>query len=119
MNVTIHCLIVDDNEAFLASATRLLEAQGLRVVGVASSGAEAARLAPELMADVALVDVELDGESGLEVARMLASAQPPVKVILISAYPENELADAVAASPVLGFIAKSQLSAAAIGALLV
>jgi two-component system nitrate/nitrite response regulator NarL len=110
----LRCLIVDDNDAFLASATRLLEAQGLHVVGLASSGAEAARVAPELRPDVALVDMELDGETGLEVAQLLASAQPPMTTILMSAYPEEELADLVAASSAAGFIPKSRLSAAAI-----
>jgi DNA-binding NarL/FixJ family response regulator len=114
----IRCLVVDDNEAFLASAKRLLELQGLQVVGAVSTGAEAARVALELLANVALVDVDLDDESGFDVARLLTSAQPPVKVILISAYPEDELADLVAASPAAGFIAKSKLGAAAIRALL-
>lgn len=114
----VRCLIVDDNDAFLASATRLLEAQGLRVVGVASSGEEAARLVRKLRPDVALVDMELDGETGPEVAKLLASAQPQLAVILISAYPEEELVDLVTTGPAAGFIPKSRLSAAAIGQLL-
>jgi DNA-binding NarL/FixJ family response regulator len=116
--MTIRCLVVDDNETFLASAKHLLESQGLLVVGTASSGEEVVRLAAELLADVALVDVELDGESGFDVARLLAGAQPPIRVILISAYPEDELVDLIAASPAAGFLAKSKLGATAVRALL-
>jgi two-component system, NarL family, nitrate/nitrite response regulator NarL len=112
--MAVRCLIVDDNEAFLASARRLLEAQGLQVVGAASSGPEALRLTSELSADVALVDVELDGESGFDVARQLAGAEPPVKVLLISMYREDELADLIADSPAAGFLPKSRLSAASV-----
>jgi two-component system, NarL family, nitrate/nitrite response regulator NarL len=83
-------------------------------VGSAASGPEALRLSGELGADVALVDVELDGESGFDVARQLAAAQPPVKVLLISMYREDELADPIADSPALGFLPKSRLSAASV-----
>jgi DNA-binding NarL/FixJ family response regulator len=116
--VALRCLIVDDNEAFLASARRLLESQGLQVVGLASSGVEAIRLAAELRPDVALVDVELGDENGTDVARMLATTQPGVRVILISTYPEDELVDLIADSPGAGFLSKSKLGAPAIRALL-
>jgi DNA-binding NarL/FixJ family response regulator len=112
--VAVRCLIVDDNEAFLASAKRLLDEQGLDVVGAASSAGEALRLAGELSPDVVLADVELGGESGFHLARRLTSAQPRVRVILISMYSEDEIADLIAESPAAGFLAKSQLSAAAI-----
>jgi two-component system nitrate/nitrite response regulator NarL len=109
--VGVRCLIVDDNEVFVASARRLLEAQGLEVLGAASSGPEALRLSSELGANVVLVDVELDGESGFDVARQLAGAEPPVKVLLISMYRDDELADLIADSPAVGFLPKSRLSA--------
>ena len=45
----LSCLIVDDSEAFLASAARLFSAQGFRVVGLAASGDEALALADALI----------------------------------------------------------------------
>jgi CheY-like chemotaxis protein len=62
-------LIVDDSPCFLEAARGLLERQGIMVVGVASNGAEALRLAEELRPDVTLLDIDLGGESGLELAR--------------------------------------------------
>lgn len=117
--VALRCLIVDDNEAFLGSAARLLEAQGLRVVASASSGAEAVRLAQTLQPDVVLVDIQLGEEDGLEVTRQLNAAARLTPVVLISTHSqEDELADLIADSPAVGFLPKTALSAAAIADLL-
>ena len=106
-------LIVDDNPQFLDAARDVLEGDGLTVVGLASAGAEAMQLTQELQPDVVLVDVDLGEESGFELAERLV-AIVNARVILISVYPEMELADLLAASPASGFVGKSDLSASAI-----
>jgi len=116
--VPLRCLIVDDSEPFLDSASRRLAAQGVEVVGCASSGAEALQLAQELEPDVALVDVQLGHEDGLEVTRRLAATAPPTPVILISSHSKAELAEMVRASSAVGFLPKTALGADAIAALL-
>ncbi len=116
--MALRCLIVDDSEAFLASASRLLSAQGVEVVGRASSGAGAVRLAQELEPDVALVDVQLGDEDGLEVARRLAATTPSTCVVLISSHSKEELAELIAETPATGFLPKSALGADAIAKLL-
>jgi len=117
--MTLRCLIVDDNAHFLEAAQGLLERQGIAVVGVASTGVDALRRAGELRPDVMLVDIDLCEESGLDVTQRLAEGEgEPLPVILISAYSEKDFADLIAASPAVGFLAKSELSAKAIIALL-
>ncbi|MDQ1567008.1 MAG: hypothetical protein QOF96_1888 [Actinomycetota bacterium] len=119
--MALRCLIVDDNTGFLRSARLLLEREGIEVVAVASTGDEARRLSEALRPDVILVDVDLGPESGFEVAGRLrertAGTTPP-DVILISLHAEEDLADLIATSPALGFIAKPLLSAPAIHELL-
>jgi two-component system nitrate/nitrite response regulator NarL len=112
--VALRCLLVDDHEQFLASATRLLESQGLEVVGAATSGAEALRLAHELAPDVVLVDVQLGEEDGIGLARELTIVLNSPRVVLFSSHPAEELTDLVAESPAVGFIPKAALSASAI-----
>jgi DNA-binding NarL/FixJ family response regulator len=112
--VGLRCLIVDDSEEFLASASRLLQAQGLEVVGAASSGVEAAELAALLRPDVALVDVCLGDEDGFEVTRRLEASAPATRVVLISTHPEEDLPEL----PAGGFLAKTGMSGAAIRELL-
>ena len=114
----IRCLIVDDNPAFLDSARRLLAAEGVEIVGTASTSAEALALAVETKPDVVLVDVELGDEDGFELTRCLAASPSAMPVILISTYPEEDVVDLVASSPAAGFIAKSSLSAGAVTAML-
>jgi CheY-like chemotaxis protein len=118
--VGLRCLIVDDNPGFLQAARALLEQEGLRVVGLASTGAEAARRAAELHPDVTLVDIDLGAESGFEVVRRLFDdpAVGPGQLILISAHAEDDFADLVQASAAVGFIVKPALSATAIVRLL-
>jgi CheY-like chemotaxis protein len=116
--VALRCLIVDDNEAFLASASRLLSAQGLEVVGRAFSGAEALRMAEQLRPDVALVDVQLGGEDGLALARQLAGNAHATPVILISSHSMEEVGELVDGSPAVGFLPKPELGADAIAKLL-
>jgi DNA-binding response OmpR family regulator len=116
----VRCLIVDDNPRFGDEATSLLEHEGLSVVGVASSADEAVRLADALEPDLALVDISLGEESGFDVARLLVdrSRGRVPAVILVSSHDEEDFEAQISASPALGFIAKTQLSAARIRQLL-
>jgi two-component system, NarL family, nitrate/nitrite response regulator NarL len=114
----LRILIVDDNASFLDAARTLLEAEGMSVVALASSGAEAAALCAALQPDVALVDVTLAGESGFTVAQALTDATPSLSVILISTHAEADFLELITDSPARGFLAKSEFSAAAIRRLL-
>src|SRR5262245_48444622 len=116
--VTMRCLIVDDNVAFGDAATDLLDGQGISVVGVATSARDALRKTDELRPQLALVDVKLGGESGFDVARELATRAKAPKVILISTEDGQDFESLIDESPALGFLAKTDLSAAAIHALL-
>jgi DNA-binding NarL/FixJ family response regulator len=113
--VSLRCLIVDDNALFLEGAAALLRREGLDVIGVASNSAQAIQLASELRPDVTLVDVDLGDEDGLELARRLSDTS---RVILISTHLEDDLAHLIAMSPALGFVPKTRLSAQAIRDLL-
>jgi two-component system nitrate/nitrite response regulator NarL len=114
----LRSLIVDDSETFLASARRLLESQGVEIVGTATSGAEALDLAGALSPDLALVDVELGEEDGFALAGALRSRSPATRVVLISTYGSDEMQDLISSSSAIGFLPKSRLSGDAVRALL-
>ena len=109
----MRCLIVDDSAHFVAAARGLLEREGVAVVGVASTGADALRCFEELRPDVTLVDLDLGGESGFDVAEQLhrAAAPTPSPVIFISTHAAQDFAELIETSPAVGFVAKSALSA--------
>jgi len=113
--VPLRCLIVDDNSLFLEGASDLLRREGLDVVGVASNGAEAIRLVTELRPDVTLVDIDLGDEDGFELTQRLNDiSAASSKVILVSTHAEEDVAHLIAASPAVGFVSKTRLSAQAI-----
>jgi CheY-like chemotaxis protein len=117
--MTVRAMIVDDNREFLQVAREMLEREGITVVAIASTGAQALRSAAELDPDVILLDVGLGDENGFDVAVQLTAAGGQARrVVLISARSENDLRDMIAESPAIGFVAKSRLSAPAILALL-
>ncbi|HSZ30551.1 MAG TPA: response regulator, partial [Pseudonocardiaceae bacterium] len=98
----------------------LLERQGIMVVGVASTSAEALQQATKLRPDIALLDIDLGEESGFDLARRLSreASLARTRMILISTHAEQDYTDLIAASPVVGFLPKSTLSADAIRALI-
>jgi DNA-binding NarL/FixJ family response regulator len=119
----LRSMLVDDNDAFLEAASVLLEREGVMIVGVASNTAEALRQARALRPDVILVDIGLGDESGFDLARLLTrdgqgGQKVRAEVILISSYAETDYAQLIAESPAAGFLAKSELSARAIGRIL-
>jgi DNA-binding NarL/FixJ family response regulator len=110
------CMIVDDNERFLAVARDRLVRDGLDVVATATSQKEALERAEELHPDVVLVDISLGTESGFEVTRRLVADFPDLesRVVLISTRDQDDFADLIAASPAAGFLPKNLLSARAV-----
>ena len=116
----LRSVIVDDSPAVLRAATELLEGQGIAVVGAATTGEDAISLIRELDPDVILVDIDLGAESGFDLARRLdhTSDGSLARIILISTYDEADFANLIDASPAIGFVPKSDLSAAAIHRLL-
>jgi DNA-binding NarL/FixJ family response regulator len=118
--MALRCVIVDDSPAVLRAASEFLEGEGIEVVGVGLSSEEAEHLVEVLAPDVALVDIDLGPESGIDLAWRLADTRGEAgpRSILISTHDETDFASLIEASPAIGFLPKSALSAAAIRRLL-
>ncbi len=91
--MTIRVLLADD-QALLRSAFRVLvdSEPDMEVVGEASDGAEAARLAGETQADVVLMDIRMPGTDGLAATRLI-SADPGlthVRVVMLTTFEVDE-----------------------------
>src|SRR5450755_3076724 len=112
----VRCLIVDDNEPFLNEARELLEREGVDVIGVATTAAEALAKIAQLQPELTLVDIDLGSDSGFALMRAMAD-QPnrsPPSVTLTSVHDEPDFAALIQASSAAGFVSKTELSAQAI-----
>jgi DNA-binding NarL/FixJ family response regulator len=107
-------LIVDDHAAFRESASALLEAEGFDVVGEAADGESAVAEVARLRPDIVLLDIQLPGLDGFDVAERLAEAADAPAVILISSRDAAAYGSRVEEAPVRGFLAKRSLSGAAL-----
>lgn len=110
-------LIVDDHAGFRAVARAMLESEGFEVVGEAVDGAGAVSAAGRLHPAIVLLDVHLPDIDGFAVSELLAGLPGPPVVVLISSRPIADLRQRVLDSPVAGFLAKHELSGAAVTAL--
>jgi DNA-binding NarL/FixJ family response regulator len=111
-------LIVDDHPSFRASARALLESEGLEVVGEAGDGASALEEVRRLHPDVILLDVQLPDMTGFEVASALYEDGPRPAIVLVSSRDAADFGPLIEESGARGFIAKGELSAAGLRALL-
>jgi DNA-binding NarL/FixJ family response regulator len=109
---------VDDHRRFRASVRALLESDGFEVVGEAADGESALRAAEMLRPGLVLLDIQLPGRDGFSVAEQLASGPSSPAVILISSREVEAYGNRVVLAPVLGFVAKNELSGEAIERLL-
>ena len=97
---------------------RVLTADGFEVVGEAADGCRVSRPPEPLRPDLVLLDIGLPDVEGFEVAHELAIDGPPPFVVLTSSREAGAYGPRLAASRVLGFIPKDELSGAAIRALI-
>ncbi|MFE0748105.1 LytR/AlgR family response regulator transcription factor [Gordonia sp. NPDC058843] len=107
----LRCLIVDDSAPFRTAARGMLESGGITVVGTASTLADAVSQSETTHPDVALVDIDLGGESGFDVADALHALAVEPAVVLISTHNHDEFTDMIDASSAIGFVPKFSLSA--------
>lgn len=83
---TLDVMIVDDEPVARQRLADLVGDAGHRVVGEAGDAADATRTLAQVAPEVMLLDVEMPGESGVDLARRLARERPELVVILVTAY---------------------------------
>jgi len=95
---SVTCLLADDHPPVLEFLSRYLSGQGITITASTRDGIEALRRIEETRPAVAVIDVRMPRLSGVEVARRLAEAGSPTRVILYTGYGDRALlADAIEA----------------------
>jgi DNA-binding NarL/FixJ family response regulator len=87
----IRVLIADDHALFRRGLEMVLkEEPGIELVGLASDGAEAVRVAGEALPDVVLMDIRMPKVTGIEAARRIKEVAPSAKVVMLTISDEEE-----------------------------
>ncbi|MFF9404299.1 response regulator [Streptomyces anandii] len=107
--MTIRVLLADD-QALLRSAFRVLvdSEPDMEVVGEASDGAEAVRLAKERRADVVLMDIRMPGTDGLAATRLISAdpALAQVRVVILTTFEVDDYVVQSLRAGASGFLGK-------------
>lgn len=105
----IRVILVDDHPVVRSGIRHLLEkTSDIVVVGESGEGSEALRLIDELAPDVVLLDMEMPGQTGIEIARQLQAANSPVRILAISAYDDEHYILALLSSGAAGYLTKDE-----------
>lgn len=103
----IEVLIVDDHAIFRSGVSRLLSDEtDLRVTGEARNGQEAIELLRLHCYQVILLDINMEGRSGLEVLERIRGEWPSQAVLILSMYPEEQYASQSLKAGAYGYISK-------------
>jgi len=102
-------LIVDDQMPFrMAARTVVGVTPGFDVVGEAKSGEAAIEQVTALSPELVLMDINMDGMSGIEATRRITDAHPEIRVILLSTYDADDLPADARTCGAMGYVHKEQ-----------
>lgn len=88
--MSIKILLVDDHKIMRAGLKSIIcEQKGMDVIGEASNGHEAVKLAGKLMPDLVVMDLSMPGLNGIEATSQIISANPYIKVLALSMHSEK------------------------------
>ena len=104
----IRILLAEDHVMFRQGLRVLLEQAGMVVIGEASDGQEALRMAHEHTPDVAVLDIAMPHLNGLETARRLRETLPQTKIILLTMHTEEPYVLEALQAGTAGYVLKTQ-----------
>jgi len=110
--------IVDDHPLVREGLTNLMNGQNdLIVCGEAKNSAQAIDGIMKTLPDVALIDISLENESGLELVKQLASQFPEVALIVLSMHDEGLYAERALRAGARGYVMKHETSSSVLASI--
>lgn len=104
----IRILIADDHAVVREGTRQILEQEeDLEVVGEASDGEEAVRLAGSLKPNVAIIDIEMPKMDGIEATKQIKALYPTITVLILSAYDDDQFVFSLLEAGAAGYLLKS------------
>lgn len=100
-------LLADDHRLLLEGLANLMEAHGIRVVGMAHDGLEAVALARSLKPDLILMDIRMPNCDGLRATRLIKAEMPELKIVILTTSTEDQDLFETVKSGACGYLLKS------------
>lgn len=105
---TTSIIIADDHPMFLSGVrTELEKEDSLNIIAEAGDGITALELINKMNPDIAVLDFEMPGLSGLEIAEKLKNSKSPVKIILLTMHNEKKIFLKALEAGVKGYVLKN------------
>jgi DNA-binding NarL/FixJ family response regulator len=106
----IRIILIDDHAIVREGVSRLLEAEpDMRVVGSFGEGRAAIRFAAQEEPDVAVVDIAMPNEDGIDISRQLRDASPDTHILVLSMHSNPEYVHQALLAGALGYVAKESV----------
>ena len=105
MSSRARVLVAEDDEVMRYTITLIVQ-EHYDLVGEASDGQSAVKLAGELHPDVILLDISLPGMNGFEVARRIREQMPAVRILLVSSHSNVAYAEEALRMGLDGYVLK-------------
>ncbi|GIJ21394.1 response regulator [Micromonospora lutea] len=116
--MTIRVLLADDQPLVRAGLRVLItDVPDMAVVGEAGTGAEAVRLAREMVPDVVLMDLRMPGTDGIQATRTITDSGGPVRVLVLTTFDDDEHVHAALRAGASGFLVKDMALEDILGAI--
>jgi len=107
----MNVLIADDHTILRQGISKIIEGEpSIDVVGETGDGDEALELIRSLKPDVAVLDINMPGRSGLEIVKACRDTDLPTEFIILTMYKEEEYFDEALDAGVKGYILKENAS---------
>ncbi len=103
-------LLADDHALVRQGLKAFLERQGFQVVGEASNGEEALRMAVKTQPNIVIMDISMPVLNGLDAARELQKSFPKTKVTLLTKHDVDQYVAEAFRVGVRGYVLKSQVA---------
>lgn len=106
--VQVRVLVVDDHDIFRRGIVRMLSSEGIEVVGEASGGRAAVRLAEELRPEVVLMDLSMPDMDGLEATRGIVASGCGARIVILTISEHDESVIEALVAGAVGYVRKDE-----------
>lgn len=83
-------VVIDDDKVVLNALSKIIESDGIEIAATGQSGAESLKLYREHRPDMVLMDIRMEGVSGIDATQIIMAQFPDAKILLLTTFKDEE-----------------------------